>query len=88
MSKQLESILGKATRATPEEPKEEKRKLEVVEPKAEPQKSIQAYVPESVARAVNIKAAEEEVTVRTILLQGLNAIGIQVPEHEMRDRRK
>ena len=57
-------------------------------PVLEPQKAIQAYVPASVAKALNIRAAEEGGTVRTIILQGLKAIGVAVPDEELRDRRK
>jgi hypothetical protein len=53
----------------------------------EPQKSIQAYVPVSVDRALRLRAAEEGTTTRNIILQGLKAIGFDVPEEEMRDRR-
>lgn len=68
--------------------KAEKPKKEKAPTTPEPQKAIQAYVPASVARAINIRAAEEGVTVRTIILQGLKAVGVSVPEEELRDRRK
>lgn len=55
---------------------------------AEPQKSIQAYVPASLVRELNIKAAQEDTTVRTIILQGLKALGLPVADEELRDRRK
>ena len=87
MSKQLESILSRATTATPaakpESPIAVKPSTAV-----EPQRPIQAHVPASVARAVMIRAAEEGTTVRTIILQGLRAIGIDVPEAEIRDKRR
>jgi hypothetical protein len=114
-SKQLESILGRATTATPrqtqpktlavvndevpvqkEPPQSESTQKEIRTAKQqtdalikqERQKSIQAFVPASVARAINIKAAEEDTTVRTIILQGLRALGMEVADAELRDRRK
>jgi hypothetical protein len=45
-------------------------------------------VPASVERAVKIRAAEEGTTVRTLILKGLQAIGVDVPEEELRDRRR
>ena len=74
-----------ATKATPK-PKATKAQAEPAA--AEPQKSIQAYVPASLVRQLNIKAAEEGTTVRTIILQGLKALGLPVADEELRDRRK
>ena len=54
----------------------------------EPQRPIQAIVPVSVARALAIRAATEDTTVRDLILRGLAAIGLDVPEHECRDRRR
>ena len=39
-------------------------------------------------RATQPRAAEEGTTVRTIILQGLKALGIDVPEAEVRDKRR
>lgn len=50
--------------------------------------SLGIEVPASVKRAVNIHAATEGVTNRTILLRALQAIGLDVPREEIRDRRK
>ncbi|MQW85975.1 hypothetical protein [Sinorhizobium saheli] len=110
-SKQLESILGRVTTATPatrtqpkpaaEEPKAAVVPLPAAEPapapekparkpaakKPEPQKSVQAFVPASIDRALKIKAAQDGTTVRNIILQGLKAIGFDVPEDELRDKR-
>ncbi|BCH05674.1 hypothetical protein MesoLj131b_76730 (plasmid) [Mesorhizobium sp. 131-2-5] len=55
---------------------------------AEPERSIQAYVPLSIAKALNMRAAEEDVTVRTLILQGLQAIGFEISPEQIRDRRK
>ena len=65
-----------------------KPKAEKPSPVAEPQKSIQAYVPASLVRQLNIKAAQEDTTVRTIILKGLKALGMDVLDDELRDRRK
>lgn len=120
-SKQLDSILGKFTSATPStasvgqgaQPPAPAKALAVPEsaevadlkpvrpkaskaPPAEPvaeaarelQKSVQAYVPVSLVRALNIRAAEDGTTVRSLLLQGLKSIGFSVSDDEIRDRRK
>lgn len=55
---------------------------------AGPQRPIQAIVPVSVARALAVRAAMEDTTVRDLILRGLSAIGIDVPEDECRDRRR
>ena len=100
MSKQLESILGRATSATPlaskavtppSAPASEPIVLAppaAPTPKREAERPLQAIVPASVERAVKIRAAEEGTTVRTLILRGLKAIGIGVPEEELRDRRR
>lgn len=76
--------------AKPERPAKvaKEKPVEQPAPVQEAQKAIQAYVPASVAKALNIRAAEEGGTVRTIILQGLKAIGVAVPDEELRDRRK
>jgi|GEM_PF-3004910 len=55
--------------------------------KVEPQKSVQAFVPASIDKALRMKAAEEGTTTRNIILRGLKAIGFDVPEDELRDKR-
>ncbi|MBB3356019.1 hypothetical protein FHT70_005992 [Rhizobium sp. BK049] len=55
--------------------------------KPEPQKSVQAFVPASIDKALRMKAAEEGTTTRTIILRGLKAIGFDVPDDELRDKR-
>lgn len=57
-------------------------------PALEPERSIQAYVPLSIAKAINIRAAEEDATVRSIILQGLKAIGFEISDEQVRDRRR
>jgi hypothetical protein len=55
--------------------------------KIEAQKSVQAFVPASIDKALRMKAAEEGTTTRNIILRGLKAIGFDVPEEELRDKR-
>lgn len=76
------------TKATKPTAKPKAEKPAPVAAVAEPQKSIQAYVPASLVRQLNIKAAQEDTTVRTIILKGLKALGMDVPDDELRDRRK
>jgi hypothetical protein len=57
-------------------------------PKREAERPPQAVVPASVERAVKIRAAEEGTTVRTLILKGLKAIGVDVSEEKLRDRRR
>ena len=52
------------------------------------ERQLHATVPACVERALKIKAAEEGATVRTLVLRGLQAIGIDVPADEIGDRRK
>ena len=95
MSKQLDSILGRATNATPDVdkgkmPEARERLGSVPTPtlKREAERPLQAMVPATVERAVKIRAAEEGTTVRTLILKGLKAIGVDVSEEELRDRRR
>jgi len=105
MSKQLESILSRAPRATvglevvapsnaehpAEPPAQEIPRPEMLAARPAPRVrdvSLGIEVPESVKRAVAIKAATEGITNRTLLLRALQAAGIAVPEDELRDRRK
>lgn len=105
MSKQLESILSRAPRATAEPAIDQP-----AQPTSRPSPTLKAFapeptpkpspepksrdvslgieVPESVKRAVSIKAATEGVTNRTLLLRALQGIGITIPDEELRDRRK
>jgi hypothetical protein len=54
------------------------------EPKEVP---IQVMVPETVRRQVALMGAERGENIRTVVLRGLRAIGINVPESELGDRR-
>lgn len=48
---------------------------------------IQVMVPESVRRQVALMSADRGENIRTVVLRGLRAIGIDVPDSELRDRR-
>ena len=52
------------------------------------ERQLHATVPACVERALKIKAAEEGTTIRTLVLRGLQAIGVEVPPEEIGDRRK
>ena len=97
MYKQLDSILGRVTNATPgpkerasEAPASQLVSAPISTPtsKREAERPLQAMVPATVERAVKIRAAEEGTTVRTLILRGLKAIGVDVSEEELRDRRR
>ncbi|WP_296202086.1 hypothetical protein [uncultured Hyphomicrobium sp.] len=85
MSKQLEGILGRATRATPAEV----AKPNVVPPQApqEVEALLQARIPAGVKTQVLKRALEEGVTVRTFLLRALKTAGIDVAGDQLKDRR-
>lgn len=69
------------------EPQAEKLARKPAAKKVEAQKSVQAFVPASIDKALRMKAAEEGTTTRNIILRGLKAIGFDVPEEELRDKR-
>jgi len=48
---------------------------------------IQIMVPEAVRRQVAIMGADRGENIRTVVLRGLRAIGIDIPESELVDRR-
>jgi hypothetical protein len=87
MSKQLDGILGRATRATA--PELIVRVVPLVAP-SEPEALLQARVPASVVDAVKLLAAQNKGgwTVRRVLLEALKAYGVAVPEADLCDRRK
>jgi hypothetical protein len=87
MSKQLEGILGRATRATA--PELAPRIVPMMKPEG-PEALLQARVPASVVDAVKLLAAQNKSgwTVRRVLLEALKGYGINVPEEALCDRRK
>lgn len=50
--------------------------------------TLQVEVPAKVKRQLQLKAAQQGVTIRTLVLKALRNQGIQVAEHEILDRRK
>jgi hypothetical protein len=48
---------------------------------------IQVMVPEAIRRQVALMGANRGENIRTIVLRGLQAIGINVPDSELGDRR-
>lgn len=86
MSKQLEGILGRATRATPVEAP----KFVVAPPQSvlEREELLQARIPASIKRAVARLAFERGQTVRAFLLECLRSSGVPVMDDQLRDRRK
>lgn len=51
-------------------------------------KAITVYLPPAVATAAKAKAHADGTTLRTVILQGLKAIGIPVPAAELADLRQ
>lgn len=49
--------------------------------------SIQVIVPDTVRRHVALMGADRGENIRTVVLRGLRAIGIDIPESELADRR-
>jgi uroporphyrinogen-III synthase len=87
MSKQLDGILGRATRATASEIAP---RVALMPASSEPDALLQARVPASVVDAVKLLAAQNKSgwTVRRVLLEALKAYGISVPEEALCYRRK
>jgi hypothetical protein len=48
---------------------------------------IQIMVPPSVRRQVALMSAERGESIRTVVLRGLQAVGIKIPDSELGDRR-
>lgn len=51
------------------------------------ERPIQVMVPESVRRQVALMSAERGESIRTVVLRGLQAVGIDIPDSELADRR-
>jgi hypothetical protein len=82
-----EPATAEVVRMPAAEPQAEKPARKPAAKKVEAQKSVQAFVPASIDKALRMKAAEEGTTTRNIILRGLKAIGFDVPEEELRDKR-
>ncbi len=85
-SKQLEGILGRATRATP--PDAPKLVVAPPQPAQEREELLQARIPANIKREVARIAFERGKTVRTLLLESLRLNGVAVSEDQLKDRRK
>lgn len=55
---------------------------------AEADVPLQAYVPASIRKAVLIHAATHDTTTRALILKGLQAIGFEISDEQIRDRRR
>lgn len=51
------------------------------------ERPIQVMVPEFVRRQVALMGAERGESMRTVVLRGLQAVGIDIPDSELADRR-
>lgn len=72
-----------------------KRQLPAAIPQGKPRdtgkgqgKQLMLLVPDAVAVALRVKAAEEGATVRSLVLEALRKAGYPVPATELRDRRR
>lgn len=52
------------------------------------EENLQVSVPPSTKKSLKIRSAETGDTMRVIVLKALAAAGIDVPEEELKDRRK
>jgi hypothetical protein len=50
--------------------------------------ALQVMVPPGVKRELNVRAAKEGLTQRTIVLKALRSIGLSVSDDDLHDRRK
>lgn len=50
--------------------------------------ALQVMVPRRIKHALGVRAASESTTQRTIVLRALKALGFEVGENDMCDRRK
>jgi hypothetical protein len=58
------------------------------DPKQDKDTALQVMVPSRVKRQVSVRAAQEGTTQRTIILSALRAIGFDIQEEELCDKRK
>lgn len=54
----------------------------------ESEENLQISVPHSTKKSLKIRSAETGDPMRVIVLRALAAVGIEVPEEELKDRRK
>lgn len=81
----LASLKAKAVPATPEE--DAKGKKAAARSGRGLGKQLTVIVPEGVLRELKMKAAKEETTLRTLVLEALHKAGYKVTKEELRDRR-
>lgn len=55
---------------------------------AEIEENLQISVPHATKKSLKIRSAETGDPMRVIVLKALSAAGIEVPEEELKDRRK
>ena len=55
---------------------------------AEREDAIQVMVPSSVHKQVALMSAQQGENMRTVVLRGLKAIGVDIPDGELVDRRR
>lgn len=79
----LESL--KAT-AVPATPMEEKRTRQAAKGRG-PGSQLTVIVPEALLKELKVKAATENTTLRTLVLEALHKAGYKVGKDELRDRR-
>jgi hypothetical protein len=98
-SKQLSSLLRKAPPATvpedePEaieiapEPVVRTKPAEAEKKTSEPEVPIQVKIPRSIQKQLYHMSVEEEVSLRTLILRGIQSLGIEVPKEELNSRRR
>ena len=97
-SKQLSSLIRKAPPATV--PDDEPEAIEIApEPlraiqasvtkkPAEPEVPIQVKIPKSIQKQLYHLSVEEGVSLRTLILRGIQSLGIEVPKDELNSRRR
>src|SRR6476620_8263326 len=99
-SKQLSSLLRKAPPATvledeleaieivPEPAERAKRAAAKKKKPPEPEVPIQVKIPRSIQKQLYHMSVEEEVSLRTLILRGIQSLGIEVPKEELNSRRR
>jgi len=50
--------------------------------------ALQVMIPPDVKRELNVRAAKEGMTQRTVVLLALRAFGFEIPDDDLYDRRK
>ena len=61
---------------------------EIMKSLSKKEESLQLQIPASSKKELQLKAAQDGVTVRVVVLRALEAYGIAIPESELIDREK